>query len=183
MTLPAPGAVPPILSVFGGADFDAIIAVSDSGGAAGIQSDQVALDCVAIGVQRVLSHKIAAERNAGKGVAGDDVAGTRRGPANQVVGAVYDENPEESAGVQGEGAGRVGTDVIPLDGLVGGAEEVQVRVAAGADDVAGRGSGAADRIVTGVLELDAVITCCPARRTRSRRCRSGCPRSDCRRQY
>ncbi len=164
------------LSVFGGADIDACSVVRDGVGSAGIQSDQVALDCVANGGVRV-ARIIVVDLNALIHDAGDNVAGTRRGPSNQVVGAADDDDPEKSAGVQGKGTRHVGTDVIPLDGLVAGLEHVQVPQAAGADDVAGKGRGAADGIVTRRLPRARRRNYrCPGRWNRSYRCRSGCPR-------
>src|SRR5262249_9153512 len=95
---PADG-VPP-----GGVDKgDAGLEVAEDARQVGLEADQVSLDDVAGGVRTL-------EGDAGEGVAGDDIAGTRGGTADDVTVRPTDEDARVAVGDRRR-AGRIGTDV------------------------------------------------------------------------
>src|SRR5262249_16455223 len=80
---------------------------------------------------------VAGQEDLSPRVAGDDVAGAGRGPADGVVGPA-DRDPLAVA--HRGGAGRVGADAVALHLVAGGEEAVEVHARQGIprDDVAGR---------------------------------------------
>jgi hypothetical protein len=124
------------------------LGVEETGAARGVGADEVAADDGA-----------AVARDDVLALAGDDVAGglARRDgqPAEEVVRPGVDDAEVEVG--DGAVAGGVRADVVALDGVVVGAgRELDAGAAVAGDDVAGRDGRAADEVVVGVVDEDAV---------------------------
>src|SRR5205807_8704638 len=123
--------------------------VAQLGRAGLVEADEVAQDQIVVAVQL----------DAVGGVAGDDVAGPGRRAADDVAaGAGVDEHADVAV-AHGCGTAGVGADVVAFDQVsrrAASADHDPVLLVA-ADDVAGRGRGAAERIIAGAArDVDAV---------------------------
>src|SRR5262249_28838820 len=133
----------------GGSDDHALVDVAQRARPGQVGADEVALDDIVRGVAEL-------QGDAEVVVAGDDVAGRRRGAANRIARRV---DADAAVVAQGGRARSVGADKVPGHEAPGrpGEEDPVVEVAG--DDVARAGDGAADRVGAGAAEDGHPVDC------------------------